>query len=588
MQNAPRPPWLALTALALFAALLLVPPTRWLVRLQVAAQFAPPVSMTSQLRELGIKEGLPEENPGETQRHAAERMGLARQQPNNYAAQLIAAITPPPDPGPDNSWPKERMRRLREVALHYPENPAHRAHALRFATMGEVRVRRKEEYLLTGATLPTYASAFQPPSEDELAAFDRDAEAGERLDSDNAFFPFMRAIGLFAAGRDGEALQQLHRAAEKPRFDDYVSDEARAHLAVSEALYGRSTVLRQVMTSASILFPHYAALRGAARMATYKAVEAEAAGNRETGTAIRRDLLRLGSKMRVQSTSLIGSLVGIAIGQVATARPGGIPADQPNTTVTADAAKRVEAQVHRLRYYLNHIGKPDEARWLLAEFAEGQEAKDIAKQGIKRGVFSGEALGALISWWILDLLTLANALRLLLLCLAAALLARFRKTEGLQPVGVIFGLLLLTALFAPQTEWISGFSQMRTVLTSLTTDGGPEAQGGAGRFLHGFQIPPGVLRMIAYVFSFAVPVTLLLGLGLVGLTRREPFSAVLVRGLSGVGAALACALLLAYWGMAQVTAREEIRLSNELQQMLRHEGRYYAGLVGRSWPGQER
>src|SRR5438876_457325 len=57
-----------------------------------------------------------------------------------------------------------------------------------------------------------------------LPAYDREGAEGERLDRDNAYFPFMRAAGLLAGHRDAEALAAIRRAGAKARWDDYCYD----------------------------------------------------------------------------------------------------------------------------------------------------------------------------------------------------------------------------------------------------------------------------------------------------------------------------------------------------------------------------
>ena len=74
-----------------------------------------------------------------------------------------------------------------------------------------------------------------------LEAFDRDAAAGERLDPDNAFFPLMRSVGLFAEHRDDEALAAIQRAGAKPRFQEYaLGSAAHSHWNASRQSHFRS------------------------------------------------------------------------------------------------------------------------------------------------------------------------------------------------------------------------------------------------------------------------------------------------------------------------------------------------------------
>src|SRR5205823_4056767 len=128
----------------------------------------------------------------------------------------------------------------------------------------------------------------QPPStRSALEAFDRDAAAGERLDPDNAFFPFMRSVGLFAEHRDDEALAAIQRAGAKPRFRDYATDQVEGEWELMRASSGNRSAMQRAAMAAALLFPHYAQLRAAARVATYRAIESERQGRPNEGIAVR-------------------------------------------------------------------------------------------------------------------------------------------------------------------------------------------------------------------------------------------------------------------------------------------------------------
>jgi hypothetical protein len=104
---------------------------------------------------------------------------------------------------------KQTLERLRALAETFPDRADIRAHCLRFSWV-EVRLRRSEDRLMTGDISPS-PPKVQIPTPDLLARFLHDVDAGERLDPDNSYFPLMRAIGLFAAHRDAEALAAVER-----------------------------------------------------------------------------------------------------------------------------------------------------------------------------------------------------------------------------------------------------------------------------------------------------------------------------------------------------------------------------------------
>lgn len=100
-----------------------------------------------------------------------------------------------------------------------------------------------EEWALYPPSSRPNPQSLIPPAAEHLAAYDRDAKEGERLDPDNAYFPLMRAVGLFAARRDKEAIEAIERASRKPRWEDYTNEEAEAHLHLLAKAFGRQPAI---------------------------------------------------------------------------------------------------------------------------------------------------------------------------------------------------------------------------------------------------------------------------------------------------------------------------------------------------------
>src|SRR5262249_21692747 len=137
-------------------------------------------------------------------------------------------------------------------------------------------------------------AAPELPSAEALAAYDRDAAVGGRLDPDNAYFPFMRAAGLLAGRRDEEALAAVRRAGGKRGWEDYASAETAGGWRLCEAMGARGNVPRTI-NAAHVLLPQYATMARVTWVATYLASRAEAAGRVEEGLAVRASLARYGS-----------------------------------------------------------------------------------------------------------------------------------------------------------------------------------------------------------------------------------------------------------------------------------------------------
>ena len=229
----------------------------------------------------------------------------------------------------------QKVQRLRALEGRFGDQPSLYANILRYETSGRIRPQHQaEQYDLAGSPLPANIgkkeiSPVEKAAETvAYAAYDHDAAQGERLDPDNAYFPFMRAVGLFGAHRDDEAIAAMVRAAHKPRWREYYNDELKGQWKLQDAAFVNNSALFHTVSAAALLFPQYAQMRAAARVTIYKAMQAEQAGRIREGLGLREDVTRLGSLMRLESSSVIGAIVGDGITDSALVRPGGMPAIQ--------------------------------------------------------------------------------------------------------------------------------------------------------------------------------------------------------------------------------------------------------------------
>jgi hypothetical protein len=311
---------------------------------------------------------------------------------------------------------------LLNMPARFPDQPGLYAHILRYLTMGAVRLNRPEGDLLTGAA-PESSSSHIPPDPVRLSEFDAAAATGERLDPNNAFFPMMRSVGLFEQHRDTEAIAALMRAGSKTQWQDYVVEEAASRTRLHAEELGERSALQRIMVDASIMFPHYSQLRAMARVATYEAVMAEKSGNVERGAAIRSAVMRCGSLMRRQSSNGIGSLVGIAIVETATCRPGG--AELPDKNVASAVSSRVGQQQTYVAY-LTSVGDRNQASWASSELAAGDRAKSILQDGSRFNPM-GTSYFDLLAARLFGLIALTNVLWFLFAGAMAFLLMRVRN-----------------------------------------------------------------------------------------------------------------------------------------------------------------
>lgn len=144
----------------------------------------------------------------------------------------------------------------------------------------------------------------------------RSCAAGEQLDPDNAYFPTMAAVAHLALNQDEAAWADLHRAAGKPHWREYIDVEAQGRFQRATLLYGPQNSLTESTSYAGILFPHYAQLRALARVV---AAQPSSAKNR----VARQDTVAVALRLRDESSSLIGALVGLAMAKIAQTQPDG-------------------------------------------------------------------------------------------------------------------------------------------------------------------------------------------------------------------------------------------------------------------------
>ena len=423
-------------ALGVLLALLIAPQTRWLARLQT-------------LTSLRLYHPLPSgpcysgSSAGDRDRYQA----VAARHPDDFGVQYAAAVT-------DDSH-DETLAGLHALAPRFPDHPALYANLLRYEMLGKVHLERPEENLLRGLPLSHEYRMGHYNAPADLAAFDADAAVGERLDPDNAYFPLMRAVGLFAGFRDDEGMAAFRRASTKPSWREYCTDEVEARWRLHEEAFGDPGALGRVNIAASVLLPHFQQLRALARLILVKAAQQEAAGHREQGLQLREALRRCGDLMRAQSTYVIGALVGNAICAIATDRTGGMTQGAASGPVSD---RQMWQHLDAYRAYATRLGHPEFAAREQAEAAAGHQMSAIVRfDDPARLSQLDQPFLSLTRWWLADIAVLSNVFWLLLLGgLAAGIarLGRVREAGGrpawdwvaiLGRIGAACGLLLLTA-----------------------------------------------------------------------------------------------------------------------------------------------
>jgi hypothetical protein len=566
---------------------------------------------------------------------------VAARHPNDLQMQIADAGTFLPEGSISPSVLK--VQRLRALESRFGECASLYANILRYETMGEVRVHHdREQYVFSGDPIPNSvkksisARDAQNNAPDVCRAYDRDAATGERLDPANAYFPFMRAVGLFGAHKDAEALAAIARAAQKPQWREYYNDELKGQWKLQDEASMNNSALFHSLLSASILFPHYAQMRAAVRVTIYAAMQAEQAGHIAEGLAIRKNVVRLGSLMRIQSPSLIGSLVGNALTEIAICRPAGLPAIKGNER---NEKTGKEQQRRQFDAYLQRVGAASATDFFHSTQQAGDEMKEIVRHGLGTGPFD-QPLKTLFIWWVVDLATLSNILWLLVLGgLASVFLRDPRLQAGMAlsghmrfalPLGVLGGAFvaptLLTGLSlyflniaSEDRFWmlLMGLAPILLLLAlpaTLAQDRirrlyafGCALAVGAGLTgfyfwqAHGIAGIAGLMQVYFNLSSESGPsgpdmhnaalwltpcvsFLLLIVMAALSLACRVPLSVGLARGFRGLMVPVTALLFLAYGGMLLFTVRAEAAVQYGLERTLENEGQYMADLSGKLWP----
>lgn len=560
---------LAAVAMMILLALLVAPSSRWLVGTQLRMSLAGGSPFLT-------SPAHPGDAPTDAERYTQNH-------PGDYQLQLVQALSQTTNPsqaltmsaprGVSDSDP--RITALRALERRFPNTPSLYANILRFTMMrGSWAVSEGDWALGTTPRPKNWAKNLNPPSAAQLAIFDRDAAQGERLDPDNAYFPFMRAVGLWTANRKTDALAAVERAAAKPAWHEYIADEVEGHWRIARINTGGTTALNRAAIAASILFPHYARLRALARAVTYQAVLTEQAGRPQDGLAMRLALMHCGMTMQTESPTQIGSLVGSAIGALAMARPGGAPPIPSGVTGDEHAQQRLDA----FCAYATRLGRLDAVREARQMDHNWRQTRVIFQRASSLSVFGGAPLWQLTRWWAADLVVLANIVLMLVCGLLAVLAMRLPRNddgEGSEGAVVLVCVLFGVGVFLAVTLVWQWQAQTTSPLFGL-----------AQALLGGTDTAPfKSARVSSLLGMVAVPLLTLLGAIAAGLARRGGLFSGVGRGFRATALPAVCALLVLYSVLVLGTVRQEQSVNNAVTRISQHAGRYMAELVNRPWPG---
>jgi hypothetical protein len=298
---------IALLGVALF------PKTAWVARPELTSAMGVwPASEIENLNNVGLRSNdipVPSLRRPEVDSDAAQERidAFLAAHPQEIGMQIVEAVKV------DN---KTCTQRLKALTKKHPQSPAVYATLLRFTVLEDAPLKERSEVDILISN-PPYRTPFYVNSMygtlrpfDEMQAQIEDtvvkaenvvqnAEIGEKLDPENAFFPWMKSIALFSLNRDEEAITTLHQATMCPRFNDYTQEEARDVLSLAETALGKQkAILNFSRLMALTRYPHYGALQNHARLIVALAINREKQGDAAGGMALRHDLATVSQTMQ--------------------------------------------------------------------------------------------------------------------------------------------------------------------------------------------------------------------------------------------------------------------------------------------------
>ena len=394
--------------------LFLIPQTGWIIRRQIPIQWYLPLPTADWLRSAGIPNLFP---PGPQKAREVLQYEAARH-PRDFRRHLTAALD-------SRGGCKDRFSAVATQLLPlFPREPAVYGELLRYSAGDQVRLYRSEENTYLGLTDKLNGDTPDPAL---LRRFEQWASAGEKLDPDNAFFPYMQALALFDMQRDPEALSAICRAGAAHRWDDYVSFETQSINSARDAYLDHEMALERASREAAVLLPQYAAVRSVARQVCALAIQLEKSGKKADALRLRHALIRCGGLMRSAPTCLVTNLVGIVVSSVGCSLPEG---KTHQYSPQWSNRQNNEARLHQYQDYCARIGHPEEGAYAADELQKGWAIQD-ALRGSGEGDWSEESdtfpirdMAVLAGLWILGVALLGNALYVVGLFLLGQILRR--------------------------------------------------------------------------------------------------------------------------------------------------------------------
>jgi hypothetical protein len=443
------------------------------------------------------------------------------------------------------------------------------------------------------------------------------AELGERLEPNNAFFTTMYALYLADAGDEPGMLRALAAAADKPDWNEYLQAEVVGQWDMERAIYGDQSHRRMVSTCASQLFPHYSELRRLARLAILSARQREARGDLASGLKIRTDVARVGSKMMVQGTSLVTSLLGGALVSMSAVQIGDTPEPVYPDDMSTD--QKVALRQNTFLTHVNTVGSASLASWFQSNY---DAVKSVKTDKFESTIETRMRQGCL--WWFacLGLLSCAactavagtiSAILLQAACVSQSSPLQREIKQGLRLcILLAFAWLSLSTHetysdIAPLPQWAITIGLSGVAIWYFTRIKPICAAYAMGWIVAGYGLYTLASWQMLAILSYVPTTTYLCGggvevdyqfgcvgaaficaiacvLAIMSWRLRVPASVGVVRSMRSLALPMAAIGVLVWFPILCLTARFEANANSELRAEVQHEGRALARRAGVEWP----
>ena len=464
--------------------------------------------------------------------------------------------------------------RLSELSRENPSDMGMLAVAVRKGTQGSFRIDRQELENIASPPIDSKGNPLQltpilqTTHPDAINRMRTDCARGEKVDPDNAFWPLMMTTVHLAAHEDAQAFAALSRAVSKPVWREYVQDEVAMHRMYAEFNFGEQGYLGELVRQSSILFPHYAQLRGLFRALVGQAILLEQAGRAQDALKIRTALRKVSYRISVESTSDIGSLVGIAMHGISTGRINGIPPikAKAGNDGTTDASRKAATlgNMHRYRDHARAVGQPGEATAAMRDFnrlTDYRERLMLAESDWEK--LYGNVQQTLVGAGGVLAASMNIAWLMLLGIMASAVIRLSPLGRGGRlapgPAAAIIG--ATTVLIWSVSAYVvsvfvnpQAFQNTWGIFSGFQVDPGEDAAGSRN-------MAAGLLNMLGTLLTTAFPMLVMIGALIAGgIQRRASFSRMIAFAFRGAGLVAVIIGVPAVLGIMVIAGRNDIRL----------------------------